>query len=194
MHYHALMDPSASIGAKVRHERAERGWSLDRAAVRLGVSRRLLAQIESGAANPSLSTLLSIANGFGIDLTQLIAGVFEGVDVVVQADNASADVLWATEAGSQARLLVGMGPLEMWSWRLAPGESRRSAAHAPGSLEALVVMEGAVEIEVEGSPATTVSGGQSAVFAAHRPHEYRNASASDAEFHMAVFDPIDDTR
>ena len=119
------------------------------------MSRRLLTQIESGSANPSLSTLLSIANGFGIELTQLISGAADTVDVVLQPDNASADVLWSTDAGSRAQLLVGKGPLEMWSWRLEAGDSRRSAAHAVNSLEALIVTSGSIDIDVDGSETTT---------------------------------------
>ena len=192
MQYSALVDVNESLAAIVRGERSLRGWSLDRAASRLDVSRRLLTQIEAGSANPSLSTLLSIANGFGIDLTKLISGPSSTVDVVLQSDNASADVLWSTDAGSRAQLLVGKGPLEMWSWRLEPGDTRRSSAHAANSLEALVVTTGSIEIAIDGSETTTVSKGQSLIFTAHHPHEYRNTSDRAAEFHLAVFDPIDD--
>ena len=187
------MEIIQTLSAHVRNERMSRGWSLDRAASRLGVSRRLLTQIEAGTANPSLSTLLSIANGFGIDLTQLISGTASTVDVVLQSDNASADVLWSTDAGSRAQLLVGKGPLEMWSWRLEPGDTRRSSAHAADSLEALVVTKGSIEIAVDGSETTTVSAGQSLLFSAHHAHEYRNTGNRAAEFHLAVFDPIDGT-
>lgn len=185
------MGMSESIGTVVRAERKERGWSLDRAATRLGVSRRLLTQIESGSANPSLSTLLSIAAGFGIDLTTLLARTPGAVDAVMQADNESAAVLWSTDAGSRGQLLVGMGPLEMWSWRLEPGESKRSEAHSPNSLEALIVTAGRVDVDIDGGGSHTVGAGQSLIFAADVDHEYRNAGDRAAEFHLAVFDPID---
>lgn len=185
------MGVSDSVGTVVRSERKERGWSLDRAATRLGVSRRLLTQIESGAANPSLSTLLSIASGFGIDLTQLVSDTSGTVDAAMQPDNDAAAVLWSTDAGSRAQLLVGMGPLEMWAWRLEPGDSRRSDAHSSDSLEALIVTTGRVEIAIDTAESTTVCAGQSLIFAADVAHEYRNTTDSIAEFHLAVFDPID---
>ncbi|MEP2370923.1 MAG: helix-turn-helix domain-containing protein [Ilumatobacter sp.] len=185
------MEMSATVGAAVRAHRKERGWSLDRAATRLGVSRRLLTQIESGSANPSLSTLLSIANGFGIDLTSLIAKTPGAVDAVLQPDNGSAALLWSTDAGSAARLVVGMGPLEMWVWRLEPGESKRSDAHSAGSLEALIVNAGRVEVDIEGGESHTVDAGQSLIFAADVDHGYRSVADGAAEFHLAVFDPID---
>ncbi len=185
------METSESIGVIVRAERKKRGWSLDRAATRLGVSRRLLTQIESGSANPSLSTLLSIASGFGIDLTSLVAETPGVVDAVLQPDNDAAAALWSTDAGSRAQLLVGMGPLEMWSWRLEPGDSKRSEAHSTNSLEALIVNTGRVEVDIDGGDTTTVVVGQSLIFAAGVGHEYRNLAAGVAEFHLAVFDPID---
>ncbi len=185
------MGTSESIGVAVRAERKERGWSLDRAAARLGVSRRLLTQIESGSANPSLSTLLSIAGGFGIDLTRLVAGTSGVADAVLQPDNDAAAVLWSTDAGSRAQLLVGMGPLEMWSWRLEPGDSKRSEAHSTNSLEALIATTGRVEVDIDGGDTMTVTAGQSLIFAASVGHEYRNVADDVAEFHLAVFDPID---
>lgn len=184
------MEVSQSIGAIVRTERKKRGWSLDHGATRLGVSRRLLTQIESGAANPSLSTLLSIANGLGVDLTTLVSETPDAVDAVVQPDNETAAVLWSTEAGGRAQLLVGMGPLEMWSWRLTPGDSKRSEAHSNESLEALIVTAGEVEVGIDGGSTETVSAGQSMIFAADVGHEYRNVANDTAEFHLAVFDPI----
>ncbi|MGA9275892.1 helix-turn-helix domain-containing protein [Ilumatobacter sp.] len=185
------MGTSESIGVVVRAERKERGWSLDRAATRLGVSRRLLTQIESGSANPSLSTLLSIANGFGIDLSSLVAETPGAADAVLQLDNESAAVLWSTDAGSRAQLLVGMGPLEMWSWCLEPGDSKRSEAHSANSLEALIVTAGQVEVDIDGRETRTVSAGQSLIFAADAGHEYRSVANGAAEFQLAVFDPID---
>ncbi|MGB3734086.1 MAG: XRE family transcriptional regulator [Ilumatobacter sp.] len=185
------MGASESVGIVVRAERKERGWSLDRAATRLGVSRRLLTQIESGSANPSLSTLLSIANGFGIDLTSLVADTPDAVDAVLQPDNDAAAVLWSTDAGSRAQLLVGMGPLEMWSWRLEPGESKRSDAHSTNSLEALIVTAGHVEVDIDGGETRTVAAGQSLIFSADVGHEYRSVGERAADFHLAVFDPID---
>lgn len=185
------MAVSESLGAIVRAERKQRGWSLDRAATRLGVSRRLLTQIESGSANPSLSTLLSIASGFGIDLTRLVAETPGVVDAVLQPDNDAAAVLWSTDSGSRAQLLVGMGPLEMWTWRLQPGDSKRSEAHSTNSLEALIVTAGRVEVDIDGGDTKTVGAGQSLIFAADVGHEYRNVADSVAEFHLAVLDPID---
>lgn len=140
------------------------GWTLDAVASRLGVSRRLLVRIEGGEANPSLSSLLSIAAGFEIPLADLLAEE-ETQSVSVQTDNASAPVLWASVAGSEARLLVASGGMELWDWRLEPGEERLARARRPGAREALTVTSGLLTVEM-GDTRTEVAENQSAASAA----------------------------
>ena len=174
------------VGEHVRRRRLERGWTLDVAAARLGVSRRLLVQVESGQANPSLSTLLSIAAGFETPLAELLAGTGSAPSVVVQPDNDAAPVLWSGPHGGVARLLVASGGLELWDWTLEPGERRHADAHRPGSREALTVIAGVVTIALGDAEPVVLRRGQSAAFAADTDHRYVNGSARRARFHLAV--------
>ena len=158
------------------------------AAVRLGVSRRLLAQIEAGQANPSLSTLLSVATGFDISLVELLAGADKPA-ITVQRDNASAPVLWSGEYGGEARLLVGSDPLELWEWTLEPGDERRADAHRTNSREVLLVTEGTVTVGVGAAEPVHVERGQSALFRADELHWYRNDTDAVTRFVLAVHEP-----
>lgn len=176
------------MASEVRSRRQQRGWTLDVAAARLGVSRRLLAQLEAGEANPSLSTLLSVAEGFGISLVELLAGD-DKPSVRVQPDNASAPVLWEGEHGGEGRLLVGSGRLELWEWTLGPGDARVSDAHQPNACEMLSVTAGVVTLVVGAHDPVTVRRGQSAMFRADEPHTYRNDGKQRATFVLAVHDP-----
>lgn len=173
------------VGDQVRRRRLERGWTLDAAARRLGVSRRLLAQVEAGAANPSLSSLLAIASGFGVALVDLLADA-EKPTVSIRPDNRSARALWTGPSGGEGRLLVASGGLELWEWTLQPGEERRSEAHRAGSREALTVTAGRLTIDVAGGDAAVVRRGQSAAFPADADHRYANESARPTRFLLAV--------
>ena len=189
MHYMENPEPEARrVATEVRRRRQQRQWTLDTAALRLGVSRRLLAQIEAGDANPSLSSLLSIAQGFDISLVELLAGS-DKPSVVLQPDNEAAPALWTGERGGTGRLLVGSDPLELWQWTLEPGEERRSDAHRTGARESLLVTEGSVTITVGAADPVVVTSGQSALFHADEPHSYRNDGDSTARFVLAVHEP-----
>ena len=182
-----MIDAAAArnIGEQVRRRRLERDWTLDSGAARLGVSRRLLVQIEAGEANPSLSTLLAIAAGFGIALEDLLADANTAA-ITIRRDRASAPVLWRGPSGGQGRLLVASSGLELWDWVLQPGEERRSDAHRPGAREALTVTSGSLTIEVAGCAPASLRSGQSAAFAADRDHRYANPARRPTRFVLAV--------
>jgi transcriptional regulator with XRE-family HTH domain len=180
--------PTEQVAAEVRRRRQQRNWTLDVAATRLGVSRRLLAQLEAGQGNPSLSTLLAIAEGFDISLVELLAGG-DKPSITIQSDNATAPVLWNGPIGGTGRLLLGSDPLELWQWTLEKGEERTSEAHRTGSREILLVTAGAVTISVGSAEPVTVTLGQSAMFRADEPHSYRNDATARAAFVLAVHEP-----
>lgn len=95
--------------------------------------------------------------------------------------------LWQGPAGGRALLEVSRGPLELWSWRLQPGESHESESHHPGALELVKVRRGTLVLEV-GDESVQVKAGHSAWFDASRQHAYRNATTTPVTFTLVVFD------
>ncbi len=184
---HSMVEPAGTrqVAQQVRRRRQGRGWTLDAAAARLGISRRLLVQVEAGEANPSLSSLLAIAAGFEVPLAELLAEA-QTPAVAVQHDNATAPVLWTGPGGGEGRLLVASGGLELWEWCLHAGEERSSAAHRAGTREALTVTAGAIAITIAGSEPVTLTEGQSAAFTADVVHGYANHTRRPARFTLAV--------
>ena len=178
---------AAEIASRVRAERAQRRWTLDELAARSTVSRRLLVQIEQAEANPSLATLLKLAAALGVTLTELLSEEPDARPVAVVSGQ-DAMTLWSTPAGSSARLLVSHGPLELWSWTLAPGRSTHQrtappriarAAHRPDRHRRARVGDHHVEVPT----------GDSAWFDATRPHAYSNPGATAATFTLVVLEP-----
>ena len=63
---------ASAIGARVKQERQSRRWTLDQLAAAAGVSRRMLVNVEHGAANPSVGTLLRLSDALGVGLPALV--------------------------------------------------------------------------------------------------------------------------
>jgi len=179
-----------AIGGRIKQGRNSRGWTLDQLAERSGVSRRMLVSIEHGSANPSIATLLLISDALGIRLPALVDMDRSPGLRVTRAG--AAPVLWRGERGGQAVLVAGTDPpdvTELWDWTLGPGESHSSEAHAAGTRELLLVLDGEVELRV-GQHAEVLATGDSASFAGDLPHGYVNASSARmARFAMTVFEP-----
>jgi transcriptional regulator with XRE-family HTH domain len=178
-----------SLARNVRRWRTERGFTLDTLATRAGVSRGMLIQIEQARTNPSLGTVAKIGDALGISITTLL-DYEQGPRVrIVPADQAVR--LWHTDAGSFSRLLAGTeapGPLELWEWRLMPGESSPSDPHRPGTVELVHVTAGELTLTVDGAD-HRVPAGSSASFEADAPHTYGNTGNTPMEMIMTVSVP-----
>ncbi|MFB8038448.1 helix-turn-helix domain-containing protein [Streptomyces sp. NPDC056004] len=178
-----------SLARNLKRWRGERGFTLDALAARAGVSRGMIIQIEQARTNPSVGTTVKLADALGVSITTLLD--YEQGSPVRLVPESQAVRMWSSDAGSSTTLLVGTearGPLELWSWRLMPGDSSASDPHPEGTVELLHVTAGELTLVVDGTPYAVPAGG-SASFEAHHPHAYRNDGSEPAEVTMAVSIP-----
>ncbi|TFC86176.1 helix-turn-helix domain-containing protein [Cryobacterium sinapicolor] len=61
-----------TLGLRIRHFRAERGFTLDQLGERVGMAGSQLSLIENGRRSPKLSTLQDIATAVDVELTDLL--------------------------------------------------------------------------------------------------------------------------
>jgi transcriptional regulator with XRE-family HTH domain len=175
-----------SLARNLKRWRTERGYTLDALAARAGVSRGMIIQIEQARTNPSVGTTVKIADALGISITTLL-DYEQGPEVRMVAPG-EAVRMWSTDAGSFTALLVGAeapGPVELWDWRLMPGEGSESDPHPPGTAELLHVRAGELTLIVDGEE-HSVPAGASATFEAKVPHAYRNDGDAVVEMTMCV--------
>jgi transcriptional regulator with XRE-family HTH domain len=192
--YVALVDANierlaTAIGGRVRRERQFRRWTLDELADAAGVSRRMLVNVEQGAVNPSVGTLLRISDALGVGLPALVEPPQRKQAKVTRSGEGA--TLWSSESGGRGVLMAGTDSpnvLELWDWTLGPGDSHGSEAHSAGTKELLQVQEGAIVIQVA-DESFTLSTGDALTFAGDVPHSYANPSAESARFSLAVFEP-----
>lgn len=194
MQYAALMDQTtaalaSAIGARVRQERQLRRWTLDQLAEAARISRRMVVNVEHGAANPSVGTLLRLSDALGVGLPALVEPPRPKPVRVVRRDAGA--VLWSGECGGRGVLVAGTEPpdvLELWDWTLGPADRHVSEAHASGTKEILQVLQGAITVEIA-DQAVTLDAGDAVVFGGDVPHSYANARRKIARFSLAVFEP-----
>jgi len=183
---------AAAVARNVRRLRQQHGWSLEALVSRAGVSRGVLIQVEQRRTNPSLHTLVRLAEALGVSVARLVELDQAPAVRIVQA--AQAAVRWRGAAGSTATLLVGSDRsehLELWHWRLLPGEIHTSEAHAAGTQELLHVTSGVLTLQVEDVP-HRVPEGAGVLLQADRPHTYRNDSGAPVDVTMTVAQPVSD--
>lgn len=188
------MDVSAEslarvIGARVKQQRKDRGWTLDQLAEFAGVSRRMLVNVEQGAVNPSVGTLLRLSDALGVGLPALVEPPASRATKLTRSGQGA--VLWAGDGGGRGVLVAGTEPpdvVELWDWTLAPGERHESEAHSDGTRELLHVQEGAVTVEVDGDR-YDLAPGDALTFHGDAVHAYINSTDAPARFSLTVFEP-----
>lgn len=186
---HSTAALAAAIGARVRQERQSRRWTLDRLAEAAGVSRRMVVNVEQGAANPSVGTLLRISDALGVGLPALVEPPRPTALKVTRHGQGA--VLWSGGSGGRGVLVAGTEPpdvVELWDWTLGPADRHASEAHAPGTRELVQVQTGTITVEVA-DQAVTLDTGDAVTFPGDVAHSYANPHAGPARFSLAVFEP-----
>ncbi len=188
-----MSDPSSAaistIARNVRALRNEHEWTLDELAGRANVSKGMLVQIEQNRTNPSIGILSRIAEAFGVSLAALVELDQSPTVRIVEADQAVE--LWHGSTGSVGRLLIGSDRrehIELWEWRMVPGDSYPSQDHLPGTREMLHVHDGTLTLSVDGVD-YEVGAGAAVLFDADRPHGYANRGRKALRFTMVASAP-----
>ncbi len=169
------------VGQALAALRERQALSLDELSRRAGVSKSMLSQIERSQANPTVAVVWRLANALGVPLTDLLAGEPRAAPpAIVTVTAGDTPTLGAADARCRLRIL---GPIELagqFEWyelTLQPGAVLDSAGHEPGSREHLSVLGGQVEVRA-GDGSARLRSGETARYAADRPHAIRNTGRS----------------
>ncbi|MFE2937335.1 helix-turn-helix domain-containing protein [Streptomyces sp. NPDC059278] len=178
-----------TVAHNVRAARTRAGLSLDELGRRAQVSKGALVALERAQGNPNLATLVRLADTLGISVSALMQGPPEGRVRIVTADAVAP--LWTGPQGGEARLMLttsGPAPVEIWRWRLEPGEEYPSHPHQAGVTETLSVTAGRMTLVVDGTE-HPVEAGQTATFDGDSTHTYRGSGTGTCHLLMTVHLP-----
>lgn len=174
------------VSENVRRLREEKRLTLDEAARLTGVSRSMLAQIEKGDVNPTISVVWKIANGYKVSFTSLVEAARERPVLIRGADTAVLE-----EDGGRYRNYPVFPfdeerGFETYRISILPGGHLEAQPHLPGSEEYVTVFTGAVEIGLTGERCL-LQAGDSLRFPADQIHSYHNPGEEEAQLSMLIW-------
>jgi transcriptional regulator with XRE-family HTH domain len=162
------------VGQNMKRLRQRRNLSLEAVSKLSGVSRAMLNQIELARSVPTINVVWKIASAFGVPFSTLITARDAERMRVLPASQTK--ILTSASGEFSSRALFpfdGERRTEFYEIRLKGGCIEDAEAHAPGTMENLVVVNGVLEITVE-NEIQRLSAGDAILFQADKPHSYRN--------------------
>lgn len=177
------------VAANIKRIRQEKGLSLDELSRLSGVSKSMLAQIERGEGNPTISTLWKISNGMGIPFDSLTLRPKNEYDVIKMNE-----IEPLLEDGGRVRnrpLFPDDGNRRFAVYYLELDENSffKAEPHLKGMEEFITVLEG--ELEITASDKTfLIKSPDSVRFKADVKHSYRNTAKGETKLHMIIYNPL----
>ncbi|MCE0493130.1 helix-turn-helix domain-containing protein [Vibrio salinus] len=154
-----------SVAARLKSIRSERNLSLDAVAKLTGVSKAMLGQIERGESSPTIAKLWQIVSG----LETSFSAFFE------QDQKPGAELDFPNDPHMKVISIFPYNKsvnFEMHKVTLTSHHCQKSQPHAHGVIESVIVLEGDMEVLVNGTWHLVECGGKFR-FHADQPHGYR---------------------
>ncbi len=169
------------LGTRLRELRKERGWRLEDLAERTNLSRPYLSRLESGERQPSLGTLFSVAQAYGVTLSSLFEPEPEMKNGVIVR-------------GAQSQVQPGNGlfyaNLSKGSWTfnlqplrvVVPAEREERELYQHEGEQWLYVLTGRLGLKIgEEEEEVVLEPGDAVHFDAATPHRFTALDGRDAE-------------
>ena len=180
------MDLQKVVGENIKTIRERKKLTLDAAAKLTGVSRSMLAQIEKGDVNPTISVLWKIANGYKVSFTSLVDSrtqvplLIRGEEVSALVEDGGKYVNYPAFPFREDRLF------ETYRIEIQPEGFLQAQPHMAGTEEYITVFAGEVEITA-GQEVFRLSRGDSLRFQADVEHAYRNIGPATVALSMLIY-------
>jgi transcriptional regulator with XRE-family HTH domain len=150
----AVSSLDREIARRLQALRNERGWTLETLAARTGISRATLSRLERGELSATATMLCSLCAQYGWTISRLMAEAENGPPALIEAQH---QVVWKDpETGYVRRIVSPPNPHlkgELVEVLLPAGAKiAYDASPLPGLEHHLWMLEGALDLEVEGAP------------------------------------------
>lgn len=174
-----LKSATLRLAASLRTLREEKGLTIGALAKQTRLSKSTISTIEAGTANPSLEVLWRLTQALGVPLGALLGAEQRPPPRVIRADEGT---VVASESGARLRLLLAEARqhrTEVYELSLGKEEGYVSAAHAVGTEEFLLCLEGSLQVGPQGQEVRLMPG-DAIWFVADQPHGYQSPEGARA--------------
>jgi len=178
------------IPANIRRRRLAHSLSLEALAVRAGVSRAMLSDIERGSKNPTVKLLCNIAAALDCTVSDLLGeatpAALAPISLVRAGDRQR---LIDPQSGIERHLLapafVARGLEVIWYTIPPHTESDVFPPHPPGTAEHLTLVTGTLVCRL-GAQAIALAPGDSLSFQADVPHAFANPGTEPCAYFLLI--------
>ena len=141
-----------TLGIKIKSLRKQKEMTLNQLSILCKCSPSLLSQIERGTVNPSFSTLKAIGDALGTTVAHLVAEILPAGHSPSSLMKPKERKSLTTEGGVRFQLLTRnlSVPFEFILNQWPPGTSTGKKPYGHEGEEAGLLLEGELEVEVEG--------------------------------------------
>jgi len=183
-----LENLNLNLAHRLRSLRKERGWSLELASQKTGVSKAMLGQIERGESSPTIATLWKVATGFEVSFSSFVEENQASLPSLLHRKQK----LQGMHQDDDKIRVLSIFPFdektgfEVFIIDLLPGCLHHSPPHQTGVIEHIIPISGQIDIQV-GDLWHQVCAHEGFRFAADVSHTYKNDSDKSVLFHDIIF-------
>jgi transcriptional regulator with XRE-family HTH domain len=160
-----------ALAENVRRLRENHGLSLAELSERSGIAKATLFKVERERTNPTLETMVAIAETFDVPVIDLLATQSAPTVEIVRAGEGQ-DISDASSSGYVLReQVIGAGMMEIHEQVFRAGTSEVSPSHGTGAREHVLVRKGRVRVGPVGEE-VELRTGDYATYLADLPHRW----------------------
>ena len=183
----------ASLGERLRHIRKQNGWTLAEVARRSGIAISTVSKIERGLMSPSYQRFMQLADGLGVDVSELFTAQGEvfapGSFTLTRAGEAEPHTTGGYFYEMLGSDLRNKQMIPMFS-SLRSHESRELPEfNKHAGEEFLIVLEGSLDVRFENRETVHLGVYDSIYFDSAMGHRYISTGEKDATFVVVCCPP-----
>ena len=181
-----------NIGSRLGDLRKRKQMTLDQLSSKSGVSKSILSQIERNISNPTVSTMMRIADALEETLSGFFMNIDEGKSSSIETSKETPNI--SSKDGLCELSILGAGETVSWlQWyvlTMKPKGQLPSRSHGSNTFENITVISGEVVVYLK-KQSETLKAGDTFRFPTNQEHTLMNKSKTISKVLMVNYiDPI----